>query len=96
VLHGLRPVLGVEQRLDDGEIDPALGGHLTEGRGPGLARHLGDAVHLDAITGGEDHHLRAGASSHQAGKDLAQLVLVDHELLPHRDGRGAVRETGHE
>jgi hypothetical protein len=73
-----------------------VGAHQSEGGTSRLARHLGHAVDLDAIARGHDHHLGAGAPPGQVGEDLAQLVLVHHELLTHRDGSGAVGQAGHE
>src|SRR6266481_5825795 len=96
VLHRLRAIQAVEERLERRQTEAAMGAHLAEGRAARLARRLGHAVDLDAIARGHDHDFDAGAASGQIGKDLAQLVLVDHELLAYGDRRRPVGQAGHE
>ena len=96
VLHRLHPAMRVEQRLEGGEPDAPLRAHLAKRGAPRLARHVGDAVDLDAVAGGEDHDLRARPAADEIAHDLAQLVLVEGELLAHGEGRRVVGEPGHE
>ncbi len=87
---------GVEQGIEVAPGEAAMGPEAAEGLRAGLARHRGHPVHLDPIAGGEDHRLLERPPVDEVAQDLADLVLLERELLPHLERRGPVAHPGHE
>jgi hypothetical protein len=95
VTDGLVLQVRVQVRLDLGQRHAALRAEAREDRGAGLAGHVGDAVDLHAVAGGH-HHRLAQRPAHQLGEQLAQLVVVERELLAQLHGSAAMAQPGHE
>ncbi len=96
VSHRLVLRLRVEQGLDVAEREPPLGAEPAEGGLARFARRLGDAVDLDAIARGQDHHLAEEAAAREVGQDLPDLLLLEGKLLSHVDRRRQVAHAGDE
>ena len=63
------------------EVDAALPAQVAERQRPRLARRLGHAVHLHPVAGREHDHLAQHVARLQVAEQLAQLVLLDGQLL---------------
>ena len=89
-----RVVLGmdIEDGLDGCRVHAALPAQMAERGGARLARHLGDAVDLDAIARRQHHGLAQRAATHEVAQDLADLVLVGRQLLAQLDRRVLVAQ----
>ena len=97
VAHGVLVQVRVEQRLHGGRVDAAVPAEMAEDRRPRLARRLRDAVDLHAVARRERRPPRAATPPPlHVAQQLAQLVLLDGELLAQRDGRVPVAEAGDE
>ena len=96
VPNGLALGVGVEHRVDGGRVDAAVTAEMPERRGARLARHLGDGIHLDPVTGRQDQRLADHAGRGDVAEHLAQLVLVDRELFPQLHRSVAMRDAGDE
>ncbi len=58
--------------------------------------HLGHAVDFHPVAGREDDHLGGHPGGLDVAQDLAQLVLVDRDLLAHGHRRVPVTQAAHE
>ena len=96
VTHRLLAGMREEVGLDGPERDAAMRPQLAEGGRPRLAGRLRHAVDLHPVAGGEDHELRRGALRGERGHHLAQLVLLEGELLAHLHRRRPVTHPRHE
>ena len=96
VQRGLVAGRGVEQRLELPPGHAAMAAEPAERLRARLARHRGHPVDLDPVARGEDHDLLQEAAAREVGEDLADLLLLEGELLAHRHRRGAVIHPRHE
>ena len=96
VERGLLAGHRVEQGLQISPREPAMGSQATEGGRPRLSRHRRDAVDLHPVAGGEDHDLVEEPAPGEVSEDLADLVLLEGELLAQLHRRGTVAQAGHE
>ncbi len=96
VAHGVAIEVRIEDGLHGAEVEAAVAAQVAEHRRPRLARRLGHAVHLDPVARGQDHELGEQAAALDVAQHLAQLVLLDRELLAQADRRVLVAEAGDE
>ena len=88
--------VGVDERLDGRGIDAAVLAETAEHRRAGLAGRVGDGVDLHTVARGEQDRFRRDARRLQVADQLAQLILLDGELLAQAHGRRAVIQAGDE
>src|SRR5262249_47418921 len=69
---------------------------VPEDGGARFARHFGDAIDLDAITGRDDHRFGHSAPGQHLAQDFAELVFLEGELLADADGRRSMVHAGDE
>ena len=96
VADGLGVEVRVEDRLDGGEVETAVAAEVAEGHRARLAGRVGHAVDFHTIARREHDHFRQHAVTLDVAQELAELVLLDGELLAQRDGRVLVAHAGDE
>jgi hypothetical protein len=96
MVDGVGLQMRVERRLDDAEVEAPMAAEGPEDQGPRLPRRVGHAIDLHPVARGQQHHLLQHLAGLQVVEELAQLVLLDGELLAQLHGRVLVAEAGDE